>query len=407
MRKLESFLNDAGAVRTTKQVRSIVNSGASTPTEMDFLPPGTSSNAFRVEAIATDANRRIPQLDGWRGISILFVIFGHLVNQRYSPLGPLDNPSVIALVLSAWGVDIFFVISGFIITKLALSERDTTGSFAFKAFYVRRFFRIVPPFYLYLAFILLLTSTGLILERQSPTLLAATFTCNLLIPPCGWFSGHSWTLAYEEQFYLIFPLLFALSGRATRLVFSALFIVLVSFPFFRYLLHLGGEWHAIARFLPSFVFICAGTVMATYEPVLKRLSESRQAVYLIYLSMGCVIAIFLSFITYKELNTPIAYLHASLNITILPLCIAWLIGSSLYRQSWLTDILKIKPLQFIGLISYSLYLWQQLFTAHPSFYQGDSWLLFSPLVFLFAAMSYYLVERPCVRLGRRLLATNP
>ena len=400
-------MNEAESVRTEAHGRSLGGSGGSRPIEVPPIPSNPSSNAFRSDAVATVAKGRIAQLDGWRGVSILFVITGHLLNSRYSSLGPLDYPFPIAALLASWGVDIFFVISGFIITKLALSERDTTGSFSTRAFYVRRFFRIIPPFFLYLAFIILVTSAGLISQSQSDTLLAATFTCNLPLPHCGWFAGHSWTLAYEEQFYLIFPLLFALSGRRARLVFVALFILLVSFPFLRHLLQLGAISRAIAGFLPSFVFICAGSVMAAYEPVLKQLSDSQCAVYLTYLATGCVLGLILFLRTSAEPGSPSFYLQASLSITILPVSIAWLVGNSLYRQSWFTGVLKTKALQFLGLISYSLYLWQELFTAHPSAYLADSWLLFSPGMFLFAATSYYLIERPCVRFAKRLLATSP
>ncbi len=349
------------------------------------------------------ATTRIAQLDGWRGISILCVIFGHLINWRYSSQGPLSHPFPAGVSLAVCGVDIFFVISGFIITRLALIERDVTVGFSTTAFYVRRFFRIVPPFFFYLASIVLLTSAGLISQGQSETLRAATFTCNLPQANCGWFAGHTWSLAYEEQFYLIFPLLFVLSGRGVRRVFVAMFGLLVSFPFLHYLLQLGEISHAVARFVPSFIFICAGSILASYEPAVARLVNGLHATKLTFLAVVGMLA-FLA--TAAETGSRLAYVQASLGMTVLPVSITWLIGQSLHKQNWFTCLLKTKALQFIGLISYSLYLWQQLFTAHPSDYPTSSWLLFSPFMILIATASYYLIERPCARFAKRLLTTR-
>jgi peptidoglycan/LPS O-acetylase OafA/YrhL len=156
---------------------------------------------------ALPVNHRITALDGLRGISISFVVIGHLINHRYGP--PNGDPSSsVTGVLSLWGVALFFVISGFIITRLALSEYKTKGRFHIGAFYIRRFFRIIPPFYTYLAFLVVLSGSGFIQQGWHGIARAAAFSCNVPGQYCGWFPGHSWTLAYEEQFYLTFPILF-------------------------------------------------------------------------------------------------------------------------------------------------------------------------------------------------------
>src|SRR5215475_4263827 len=94
-------------------------------------------------------SRRIPELDGWRGIAILCAVIGHTLTVRYG-VNPQDEPIGVAGVLSAWGVDIFFIVSGFIITRLAVGERAQRGSFSVSRFYTRRIFRIIPAFYFYL-----------------------------------------------------------------------------------------------------------------------------------------------------------------------------------------------------------------------------------------------------------------
>jgi peptidoglycan/LPS O-acetylase OafA/YrhL len=351
-------------------------------------------------------HQRIAQLDGWRGVSILFVVIGHLVGWHCDPTYNPGVPSV-ANVLPGWGVDIFFVISGFIITKLALREYDSSGNFSIRNFYTRRVFRIVPPFYLYLASVILATSASLIVQRQSETLTAAVFGCNL--PPgirCGWFVGHSWSLAFEEQFYLSFPLLFTMVGRNSRKLIAMLFVALVSFPFLR-IFHLSGRgWGVAADFVSSFSFICAGAVTASYEDYIKRLSESRGGIYLSYLSALVLAGLLFLNLRSNAVGSIFAYIQVSLNPIVLPISIAWLVASSVHQSNLFTKALTTPPLLFFGMISYSLYLWQQMFSGPPRMYISDSLIFSFPLMFLVATLSYYFVERPFVRFGKRLLSSS-
>jgi peptidoglycan/LPS O-acetylase OafA/YrhL len=349
------------------------------------------------------SNDRIGQLDGWRGISILFVVAGHLITRHYNTTHNPEDPSI-ANVLSVWGVDIFFVISGFIITKLAFQEYNQTGSFSVREFYTRRFFRIIPPFYLYLLSVILVSSFSLIVQPNHETLKAAAFVCNFPNVCSGWFAGHTWTLAYEEQFYLSFPLLFGLVGRNSRKFIAMLFFALVMFPFVRFVLHFGDASRIAASFASGFSFICAGAVSAAYEENIKWLAKSRAAIYL-----SCCSALFLMGLLFLNatfafpLGSSLAYMQISLMLTVLPVCIAWLVTSSVHKSNLFTKVLTSPPLLFFGMISYSLYLWQQMFTGPESFYLSSSLLFSTPLLFVIATLSYYFVERPFVQLGKSLL----
>ena len=86
-----------------------------------------------------------------------------------------------------------------------------------------------------------------------------------------------------------------------------------------------------------------------------------------------------------------------------PPCLAWIVLSQLYRDGLIARLLRGRLVQFFGLISYSLYLWQQLFTASAEQYRPIGWLGAPVLMLVAAVLSYYLVERPCLRGGRRLL----
>jgi len=130
-------------------------------------------------AAAQLPGRRISILDGWRGVSIVLVIGGHLVEFRYGSGVTGRAAAELADKISVLGVCIFFVISGLIITRLALREQAASGHFSARKFYIRRLLRIVPPFYLYLFFVLALTAAGSIDQQTTQTLQAAAFSCDL------------------------------------------------------------------------------------------------------------------------------------------------------------------------------------------------------------------------------------
>ena len=347
-------------------------------------------------------SRRIAELDGWRGVAILCVVIGHTLTVRYG-VNPQDEPTGVAGVLSAWGVDIFFIISGFVITRLAIGERAEQGRFSTRRFYTRRILRIIPAFYFYLLCITAFSAARLIDQPTHGTALAAVFVCNVPQMPCGWFAAHSWTLAFENQFYLVFPLIFWVGKKHHATVLLAIFAVLVAFPFIRFAAQLEGIWRIVGGFCASFSFICCGAVAAAHEATLGRFATGRLGAYISLISAGFLLGLaMLSVFASFPLGSAPAYVQASLTIVLLPPCLAWLVLRLVYRDGWLARLLRSRLLQFFGLISYSLYIWQQVFTAEANQYLAPSLLTFPPLMVVVAALSWYCIERPCIRAGRRL-----
>src|ERR1700754_2230628 len=123
-------------------------------------------------------SRSIPSLDGLRALSVLMVISAH-INAPLSRLLPF-LPFWIYLDWGALGVQVFFVISGFLITHLLLKELNATETVNLKRFYFRRALRIFPPFYLYLAVALPLTLTGVFPGSLRSFVVAGTYTWNYL-----------------------------------------------------------------------------------------------------------------------------------------------------------------------------------------------------------------------------------
>ncbi|HWD59838.1 MAG TPA: acyltransferase [Stellaceae bacterium] len=350
------------------------------------------------------ASRRIPELDGWRGLSILGVVIGHLVNVRYTG-GPDVDTTNLASVMANWGVRIFFIVSGFIITRLALQELTAQGHFSVARFYVRRAFRIVPAFYFYLLCIALFAGLGLINQSLYGTALAATFICNFSNSPCDWFAGHSWTLSFEEQFYLIFPIIIYLSGQYFGKAVLSILGILMIFPFIRYFMHLGDAWYQASGMCLSFSLICVGAVFAAYEAKVRELATGRRNVIMTAAAAAVLVVTgTVSSLVSFPLRSLQAYVQAGVTDVLLPPCLAWIVLSLVYREGYLSGLLRSRIVQFFGLISYSLYLWQQAFTANVIYYKAPSWLLFPPLMLVAAVLSYYGIERPCTQLGRRLLA---
>jgi peptidoglycan/LPS O-acetylase OafA/YrhL len=92
-----------------------------------------------------------------------------------------------------------------------------------------------------------------------------------------------------------------------------------------------------------------------------------------------------------------------LGVAVLPFCFAWIVGQAAREIGIVVRLLSNPVLQFIGTISYSLYIWQQFFTGAWMYYHVDSWLLSFPMMFVVATVSYYGLERPCIKLGRRII----
>ena len=134
-----------------------------------------------------------------RAISILLVVAWHLRSNGSAPwLDPLWRVDTGNL-----GVRVFFVISGFLITSVLLAEYARSGTIALRRFYVRRAFRIMPVFYVFLAVMAIGGALGLLEAPLSSVLLAGTYTGDYT--HLSWSVGHTWSLAVEEQFYLLWP----------------------------------------------------------------------------------------------------------------------------------------------------------------------------------------------------------
>src|ERR1700680_1591869 len=183
---------------------------------IEIAPPA------RVVAGSPLTQMRIPGLDGIRALSILLVLFAHLAD-GVSPWSQYGG----------FGVESFFVLSGFLITWLLCLEEDKRGVISLPSFYARRALRILPPAFLYIAAASILGLFGLANVARNEPLYCIFFIRNLMANG-GQHLGHFWSLAIEEQFYLLWPLGFLLlRSDKRRLVFTGL--LFVAAPFWKHL----------------------------------------------------------------------------------------------------------------------------------------------------------------------------
>jgi len=342
--------------------------------------------------------RRIPSLDGLRAVSILLVLYGHLcgtsgfwVSHDAYRNGTGD--------LAGLGVLVFFVISGFLITSLLMSERQYTDSISLTRFYLRRVLRIFPAFYVFLAALLLAKLAGLYRLDTPDFLYAATYTVNYY-PNHPWPIAHLWSLSIEEQFYLLWPLTLKLLDERTalRVAIAAIFIgPLVRTGILEWTFHMDprNPLADMTIFPAMFDYVATGCALALLRPwLLKqtwylRLTSSRW----LALTIPLILLI----------NRGRGYTLVLLGSLVVNVCMALLIeASTRHTGSFAGRLLNWKPVVFLGVLSYSLYLWQQPFLDRES----QAWWTTFPqnlaFTFIAALLSYFIVEHAFLGLRRRL-----
>ncbi|HEX4311213.1 MAG TPA: acyltransferase [Acidobacteriaceae bacterium] len=304
-------------------------------------------------------------MDGYRALSIFLVIANHSWQEgevRYGWHSVWGN-----FLDGGVGVFIFFVISGYLITKLLLNEHDRYGKFSLRRFYYRRFFRIGPPLYAYILFIAITGSlTGLHADKRE-LFTALTFTRNLDFHSHEFMFGHFWSLCIEEQFYLLWPiaLLLALrwSGRAgaTRLAVLLLVIApvfrLATFP----LVHDQPFRARIDGLLPGHMdalmfgcWACLAEGSAKFENLYQRVNNFAWLPPLWFFGISAILRVMFG----NKYTLSMGY---TLDGLCLVFMLLWSIRNS---QTKLGRLLNWRPIAHIGVISYSVYIWQTYF-LHP------------------------------------------
>jgi peptidoglycan/LPS O-acetylase OafA/YrhL len=342
--------------------------------------------------------KEIPSLTGLRALAIILVVLSHI---PYAPNCPFFIQLCYKyLILGSTGVQLFFIISGFLITGLLLKEQAEKGSVNFRNFYQRRAIRILPAYFSYLAIILILKSVQIAKANNNDVLAAASFLSNVFNVGKSWLVAHSWTVSAEMQFYLLWPLAFVFLPSkyvylfAVVIIYDLLYLQLRGIPYlfvFNYF------------FMPAFPIIFGAMLsVALYKNWLTGIHN-----ILMHPVFGWTIV--LAMIMYlPRVYGPLRYVKVSydgiLQELLLTLFLYYAVHSS--ATSFIYRILNNRIAVYIGLMSYSIYLWQQIFFAPLYNYSVyPVWTVFPLNVILAlatASLSYNFIEKPFLRLKAKL-----
>lgn len=334
---------------------------------------------------------RFPQLDGLRGIAILLVIL-HNGSAKY-PVLHLDR-----IFANGWmGVDLFFVLSGFLITGILLDTRESSGYF--KNFYARRCLRIWPLYYASLVFMFLVVPflrpvEGIaIFERSSPWWSFPLYLQNFLIPApetAAGLLGVTWSLAIEEQFYLVWPLVVRFTSHAILRRISILVFFLS--PVLRLLLASQGV-NLYSNTFSRMDGLMLGALLAVFF---------RSAQFDASRFLGIAWVIFIVTASIAFLTDQPQWIVFSMSAA----ASAALLYVSLYSGAgWLQRGLRNRFIVYTGTISYGLYLLHKIpfniaTVIGLNKYPVIAALLLFAICYGLAALSWTLLEKPFLKLKR-------
>jgi peptidoglycan/LPS O-acetylase OafA/YrhL len=367
----------------------------------DLASPAGSAPAPR-------AALHIPSLDGLRAVSFFIVFLAHA-----------GVYAVVPAVPGGFGVTVFFFLSGFLITTLMRVERENTGTVSIRHFYLRRALRILPPFYLILG-----VATGLTVLQVLPgtfhpaaVLAQATHISNYWFifqgsdgAPAG--TVPYWSLAVEEHFYLVFPLLYLGLSRylSKRNQATALWVLCAVVCLWRCVLVLGlgvsedrTYMGSDTRF-DSMLFGCALAI--GFNPVLDR-PAGREALWK-WLILPAGIALLLVTFVYRA-----PWFRETIRYSLQGIALTPVFISAIRFPGWLPfRFLNAKPVAYVGVLSYTLYLGHQvaLMGVHfwmPALHRDVSGLLALAIAFCAAVAINRFVEKPSARLRQRLARRSP
>jgi peptidoglycan/LPS O-acetylase OafA/YrhL len=341
-------------------------------------------------------NGRFPSLNGWRAISIMLVLGNH------TPVIP-GFPAEHRYLFTTWidgnlGVRFFFSISGFLITWLMLAEESEEKKVSLKNFYIRRTLRIWPVYFAYVAVFLIFQICGHSYQSAEAWRGVFTFTRNFHDQIAGsdgdWVTAHLWSLSIEEQFYLFWPIIFCFFGRRERIGFLfAAILFSIGFRtvellglYDRHHTHFLFQEYSTFNYLDCLGWGCLGAfALASWKARLEELATKYSPIifpvcfsmvlvpYLVRMGTGIQAVGFIGLLLHSVLSP----------------------GWVFYR------VLNTRWMDRIGVLSYSIYIWQQFVWALWPPFLGRVWFLWIPAAFGVAWMSYEFLEKPFFALRSR------
>lgn len=340
---------------------------------------------------------RIRSLDGLRGVSIILVLISHF---KFADGFPWQYRRVTDV--GGVGVTVFFVISGFIITYILLNEYAQNGKINLFQFYIKRALRILPVFLLYTLFVIIWEIIQNKNTDNGDLLNVFTFTLNFA-KDCRHAFGHLWTLCVEEQFYIIWPALLIIFRSKLKFTIGFLFFYSVFASLIEY------KFPSLKMYFltPFFKFggmMFSGAFAAVF--LFENPSITEYKIFKSNLFQFFAIVLFFGMI-YVYNSRKFAIITLPLGGVMMLVCILYIILSNLKPNgTFMYTFLTNKIVQHIGVLSYSIYIWQQFFVNSEFGGFWHKWPQYIILIYLAAVASYYLWEKPFLNLKKKFITTD-
>ncbi|UAB78162.1 acyltransferase [Erythrobacter sp. SCSIO 43205] len=345
----------------------------------------------------------IKGFDGLRAISVIFVILTHLGVYTVAKSHGVLSDNAAPIVSGTTGVQVFFVLSGFLITSLLIKEHEASGTISLKGFYIRRAFRILPLYVLCLALTLVI-DLFVWDVASAPSLIYAALFNTSFIPREDYSQilGHTWSLSVEEHFYVLWPaaLLFAYRFNYARALLHLGVGIVITLILYAATIRLEeindayfvGRWSVFAGAWIAFGCIAAIVINGPYRRANVFLA-SRAA-----LLIGA--ALFFHSLVLGIVPKPLDELLRVMGVVLI---VCWIVRN---QASALVKALEYEPLAYTGKISYGLYMWQGLMlSTGPERAAGQVWPLNPGLGLLLlcvvAPLSYHFFEKRFLALSAR------
>ncbi|HLK04149.1 MAG TPA: acyltransferase [Candidatus Acidoferrum sp.] len=373
----------------------------------------------------SSSSTRIPELDGIRGIAILSVLcFHYLSMEGLTAQGSITDRLQRLVILGGTGVDLFFVLSGFLIGGILLDVKESPRFFS--TFYIRRFFRIFPVYYAWITAYILVAAFGgkrllalshsgkappLDFDIYNHYLFIQNFFLDRLHNLAGSWFDHTWSLAVEEQFYVLIPLLIWLFSRRALKLF--LFFVVFSQPLLRVLLF-KTAWVSAGLIgqltLTRADVLAFGVLAAVYwrdESTRTWLQKNPRWIYAALFILFIGFAAFWKWSPYER-----AFAMEAVGFSTIAMFYTVLLAAALCIPNGpIAALTRSNLLRQIGAVSYCMYLIHLVVdvachavilhaTPKTSNLRGAFVTVFAAvLTFAIAKVSWVILERPCLRFG--------
>ena len=329
--------------------------------------------------------RTLRSMNGWRAVSVLLVLTSHAADSKRWIDGEL-------------GVRFFFMISGLLITWLMLQEEAERSEVSLSRFYARRCLRILPLYFTYLGIALALQVSGLVAQSNGSWRGLLTFTRNFFSTGSSgdWLTVHFWSLSVEEQFYLVWPLAFCLMANRGRIIFLfAAICFSVGFrsfqssvpPTFEQRFPFLFQKFSTFNYLDCLGWGCIGAfVLVQWRSQIESACKKRPDIIFSF----CFAAVLLPYIVgFGKGIQAVGFVGLLLHSVVHP---EW----GLYRA------LNNKWMDKIGVISYSIYIWQEPICFAWPRALAAVWFLKIPIALGIGYASYEFLEKPFLGLRARL-----